>query len=629
MPQADWGKVRMRRIIFFLSRRARVLPLLFIVIGLALVHLYLWSVKLNTPYNISILFGGVLAQSIGILLLVLPLLFSPQKSVNREFFLLCVLVMSFSVTYMRVTRFPIPFQADIVWEFQTASVSQDSWNPELSIGPSPPGDTGYMDTGLIPLYYYLSSLSVTVFPAMVSRVLGIDLFNLFRFFMPVIIGFMPLLFFVFIRRFLGEAPVTYLSVALMPLILFFPFSIVSNVTFRSAIAIFMLYTLLCLLTRRDRGALSLAVLLGFGVVSAHYTVGYFTAFLLASSLLVSIVPRRLFPQEKQLSLLFFKIEVRWRARPLAKTLFLVAFLTLMFGWQVYVGWFLNAQHVDAVFYYVTHLWQISLATEASYAISSPRGPIVSAWFDLQLSLITVGALMGFCDYLKGKLREAESTWILTGCVLGVYILASTLLHNVQHFNIFVENWRAVCYSLPFVMSFLALSLVRLGRGKRIILVALFILLMLPMNIMLPSHEHDIMFHHGSTLPVKTTIQPYNVWGRGEADMVAADWIGQQIGTHEFVQADSVSYFQMSLGPIPAGRFIRDWPPKLVPYTQSHVRYLVVHDIFMKYGVWYVTYTNRTSIFTIYDPSLTFNSTIGELVYHNGAQALFMRTREEI
>jgi len=623
----------MRKMTLFLSRRGRVLPLLSIVIGSALVHLYLWSVRLNTPYNIGVLFGGVFAQSIGVLLLVFPLLFSPKKAVNREFFLICVLVMSFSVTYLRVSRFPIPFQADQVWEFQTASVSQDLWNPDLAVAPSPPGDPGHMGTGLIPLYNYIDCLSVTVFPTMASHVLEIDLFNLFRFFMPVIVGLMPLLFFVSVRRFLGEGPVTYLSVALTPLILFFPFSVSTSFTFRSATAIFMFYTLVYFLIRRDRVALLLAVLLGFGIVPAHYTVGYFTAFLLASSLLVSIVPRRLFPLEKQLSLvffkIFFKIDVRWRAHPLARTPFLVAFLTLMFGWQAYLGWFVYAKHVDAVLYYFTHVWQISLATEASYAISSPRGPIVSAWFDLQLLLITAGALMGFYNHLKGKLQEDESAWILAGCVLGVYIVASTLLQNVQHLNIFLEGWRAISYSLPFVMSFLALSLVKLGRGKRIILVALFILLMLPMNMMLPSHEHDIMFHHSSTLPVKTTIQPYNVWARGEADMVAADWIGRQIGTREFVQVDSVSYFQMCLGPIPAGRFIRDWPPKLYPVTQSRVRYLVVHDIFMKYGVWYITYTNRTSIFTIYDPSLTFNSTIGELVYHNGAQALFVRTGDEI
>ena len=152
--------------------------------------------------------------------------------------------------------------------------------------------------------------------------------------------------------------------------------------------------------------------------------------------------------------------------------------------------------------------------------------------------------------------------------------------------------------------------------------------MLPMNLMLPSHEQDPTFHPDSMLSPETRAKWYSHWARGQADMAAANWIGKYIYAYEFIQVDNIGYKQMALGPVPMGRMERWRPPTLIPTAISEkigmrpIHYLVVHDLYLEHGIWLQIYTNRTYSLTVYDSSRLLEDTVPDLVYNNYAQALF-------
>lgn len=590
-----------------LSSRMRVLPLLFIVVGAIVMHLYLYYVRLKESVDVSILFGGVFLQSIGFLLLIFPLLFYPKKAVNKEFFMMCVLALSFSITLIDLTRFPIPFHTDAKSEYLAASVTKDLWNPGLASQLIPSGGP-YAIKGTLGLYDFIGCLSVTIFPAIVSNVIGMDVTNLFTFFYPVIVALMPLSFFIVIRRFLGDSVITYLSAALIPPYLAFSEGYIQ--AYRSAVAVFMLYVLVYCMTMKNRKSGLLAGLLGFGVVTAHLTVGYFGVMLFAFFLL-SGIPRRLLE----------RLKLQWRSERVVNPFFFAGFVMMVLAWAWYANVFIFTEHVHRILFYLTEgLREMSSTPEAGYIAGIGGEPILTAWFDLEFLLIGVGALIGLYMVLKGRLSKAESTWIICGCGGIGYILATAFLNTRSNFGPFVEPPRAIIYLLPFAASFLALSLLKMRRRYLKFLVILFIALMLPMNMMLPSHEKSLIFHASSALTPERLAIYGTSFALEEAYVTGANWIRQQIGTDEFIRVDSVGYAQMIYGLYPPGRMDISSIVELIPGTA--IRYLVAHDIYLKYGVWYLISGNRTMASMIYDPNSLLQNTVIDFVYNNNAMSLF-------
>jgi len=582
--------------------------------GSAITHLYLYSVRVNSPFDIQLLFFGVFSLSIGAVLLVLPYLFHSEVTVSKEFFILCVIALSFSVNYMYVSRFPIPFNTDSSKEYVAAYVTRDSWNPELLVIQPPPEEKGYFG-GMLSFRDYIGCLSVTILPTVASKITGLSLFNIFSLFYPAIVSILPLAFFVLIRRFFKDNALTYLSTVLIPLYLVFNYGFMRN--FRSSVSIYILYLVLFCSTVGGNVRWTIMILLSFGAISGHQTVGYFGALLIASLILYKMLQR-----------LLRRFNSRASIAELFKPHFLFAYLAILLGWMVYVQWYECVGHTERLLNYFLEVFRRpSISREAGYIVSSRRGWILTAWFDLEFLLIGLGCLMGLYGFVKGNLDELKSAWVLCGCNVIVYILLSVFLRAT--FNPYMEPNRALIYSVPFSMSFLALLLIKIGRSHLRVLALLFVALMIPMNMLLPSHDTDLMFHPESELPIGIAAAWSTNFALREARYAAANWIFDKVGEYEFIQVDSVSYGVLNFVPFSSNRLERYRPPELISEMESRergwrtIRHLVVSDLYLKHGMWYQLRTDETTVITFCDPKILLENTLANLVYNDLSLALFL------
>jgi len=596
--------------------------------GSLLVHSYLYNVDIN-PFHIEFLFLGVIVQSTSLLWLLSPILTGSKRSISPTLFMSCILMFSFSMSYATVTRFGTVYGSDVQREFKDAlaTIANERWDPYLT----PPG---YIS----PAYKYTNVLSITIFPLILKEVTGLGVEQLFVFFMPAIIALLPLFAFVTIRRFLGESPVIFLSIALMPQIFFF---YVLRDLYRSALIMPSLLLMMYCLSRGTRKDTMLGLLFSLSVASGHYTLVYFSNILLLSSILAPPIFRRLFPKSDKVA--------RIKVGTISSGQFIACFLVQIL-WLAYISAPVFFYHVQQGFNLVNQLLSFvyERRAETGYVLTSPRGPIITMWFDMQFVLMGVGGLLGMIECARGRIKcRSEFTWILTCCSL----IGFTLLVSISTLSIYLQVERIISYYLLWLSSAMAISLIRIRRSRFKAFTLVFLLLILPMNMLLPDHSNDMMYHPANHLAPRIQADYYGrivtAEGKGVAKWmesylaVSPEFMkGALPGYHrEFVTMDTIGWQVSNWNTLSTQTFLRVSYPTfriLGSVPSTYAPNLLLHNLFVKDGMWISTIELAdvgyavTGEFRLY-PAVKITSTSlfeesgNSIVYSNGVFTLLHRS----
>ncbi|MCW3999780.1 MAG: hypothetical protein NWE93_06040 [Candidatus Bathyarchaeota archaeon] len=476
-----------------------------LLIGAISTHIYLLSIRLDQPIAIFVLLFGVAAQSAGILLAI-ELIF--RKLISERFFFFCVLILSLSVIFMQVTRFAVPFYSDTTLEYANAlTVSQATvWDPSNTFLP------------------YNSYLSTTIFPTVLSQVLGLSVFSIFSWIFPIIISFLPLIFAAAIIKYFGASHISYLSVGLIPMFFFFQ-EYIQNL--RSTIAIIFLFLVILTLAMSSKKSIILTALFGLGLAFSHFTVGYFSIVILTTFLLSPLISK-----------IFKTQSIHLGKKAITKVSII---LIELFVWSIYIGVHVTGWNLTE-FSNFLGTWvsgSAGLSSWGAWAGGSPRGPIVTGWFDLQFILIGLGALLLLytcCSHSK----KGVPSWALAACVSITLIIAVMYLPG---FGRLLGLERLMLYTLPFLIISLT-SVLLLIRQRIKIVFFIFIFMMLSMNMMLPSHEIDVLYHPVGSLSLERQAATARIT---DSDIMASLSISNYMpATDQLIGADSLSYTSMLL-----------------------------------------------------------------------------------
>jgi len=226
------------------------------------------------PLWILLLSLGVTVSSVGI---------RPHRAIFGP----VLFVTSFCLMNIYWLRFGAILGSDLIREYDVAYIATRQ---------------GLTDS-LIANRRYASTLSMTLLPAMVTQVTGIDTLDLFRWLFPFVIALVPLALFLFLRQIIGAE-----LAALSSIIYAFDYTTLTlgPLLYREGVAkllaLLWLWSLVRLYKRSERGHFLLSVVLMMGFVTAHYTASYFFSAVIVLLLVLPSLWKRVFRSSSQKSL---------------------------------------------------------------------------------------------------------------------------------------------------------------------------------------------------------------------------------------------------------------------------------------------------------------------------------------
>ncbi len=552
------------------------------IMGTIITLTYLSRVPSTSPLSIDFLFLGVFLESFGMVIVLWPAV-TGKSNVNIKLFLLCLLILSASIAYMNTARFSLPTGSDTQTEFKTAYIVSY---------------LGHWDPSSIWISRYMGTLSVTIYPLIVTTIMGITTLDVFRIIFPMLLTTLPLLGFIAMRKYLGDSPLTYLSAALLPQIFFFPY--LQNMD-RSIVALIAFLSILIIFNRNDKGSVIIASLLSFALISSHYTVAYFALVVFLSLLLLPRLFAKLLRQQINSRFLSAK--------------FLVVYVIVLFFWITFV--FLGM---------TTDIWSLYLSfssliqgqthflAEVTYTLSSPRGPILTAWFDIEFLLIGIGGILALLSVLRNKVSSSlAKAWMLAGGLLVLFVVTISLIPNLGST---IDPDRLISYSLPFFASFIALSLLSLPKKRFTVPIILcFLLLMLPMNLLLPNYSADIRYLPERSLSPQRQLVYRTTFALAETGRTATQWMDSHTPLGNYLVATDL------VGGLTISTYMLNTSFTLNP---TGGQFLLLSYLYLDYGLWGTTYWRGVTQLPIQEPSTMLCDSNLDFVYSNRDYSVAIR-----
>jgi len=573
----------MNRLSLFLFTK---LPPILIALGAVMFHLYLYRVDSRPSLSISVLFLGIFMQSTGLTLLLLPTIFKLNVRIDTRFFLLSIAIFTISTCYMRASRFEVPYGSDVLRELNNAKAVAlaGRWDPVW---------TGWTLGILAPAYKYLGTLSVTIYPNLVTEVLGLNnLETYFRLFAPSIGVFYLLSIYLFIHDFFGDSPVTYISITLVPQILFF--SRLLDMT-RSAMGLIGMYLMMHCLRKRDQRSYGVAVLLALLVISSHYTLAYFSFFILLTFVIL----------HRPFEIIASSAGKKLHAETFGRS-FIPFFFIASLAWFIYCNLPLFSWHVQQLETFIRLLVSFSFSgptrrVESYYVFSSPRGTLITAWFDLQFGLMAIGGLIALVGSLRGRFSSRQVTFILSACSSLALI---TIIAMVPHFSIYLQLDRTISHFLVLLCGLIAVALLELN-GRARLLVVIFLLPTLSMNLMLPDHANDIFYHPASELTPERTLDYYSCTLVPPSGVAVGDYIQSHqpsttgypisfpghmvpddvVGRFQPIVTDTAGLITLMRTAISTENIFQENVPSFYVTAFRRVHYMLLTYLYVKNGLW--------------------------------------------
>ena len=496
-----------------------------------------------------------------------------------------MILLSFSVTFMQVVRFPVSFSSDALVEYQTAIHQSASWNPANTLFQGDAFDV---------------YLSVTILPQMISQTLGVPLFVVFDVVLMGVVALMPFLFYVTISKYFGNGKITCLAIALVPQFLFYQDY---TQTFRASLALVFLFLLLySLRVPGTRGSI-LTLLFGAGLAFSYFVVAYFG---LALCILFYLYPYIVKPFRWKQQRIVTGYRVLLIGVEVALWAFFVGLTEV--GWELGQLLALLASWMSGV---------SSLSVFSSYPSGSALGSVVTAWLDLEFVLIGVGALLAIYYVIRHDRDDMglSGPWVLAGTLGLAAILATVYVPGV---GALLGLARLLIYSIPFLMIFLAFSLLQVNEHAKFVFVA-FILLMLPMNLFLPAYQLEPMTYPTSSLPATRILANANrplteaqvvgaLFIAREANLVQTDVGVDSIAGASLLFAGSINWLtSVNIVTVPDGKL------------DTQVKYFAFSNVLLDSGLFSTTVSSAgsVSIFTARINTTVLSDNLS-IVYNDGS-----------
>jgi uncharacterized membrane protein len=570
--------------------------LIMLLVGAIITHLYLYMVDVSTlPFFVLII--GIGIQSASFLILTYKTKTSNNKF-SPYYYIFYILVLSISIVFMKNTRFQV-WGTDILEE---KNVAKNTFSNQ------------YWNTTLIKSSNFVSSLEVTILPAILAEITGMSIDAIFNTIMAGIVASIPVFLFLIIHSITNNRDVAFLSSALFAQNYFF-FTIYPNIIKYCFAILFMLLTIYSYVIARVKGKkyVLLGVLFSLGVVISHYT----TILLFAYILLFFII-------------LWFLYKSLWKhqlRKQLFSYIYLVMYLTIAFSWLIFIAY----PTFNMIFYNVGRKILASLLS-ANFGIKSPtiqyslnppqyRDLSVTVWFDLQNVAIGFSAFLAFVGLVRGKIGKGEDEWTIMGLASIILVIIWVLLPG---FSTKVYPERILSFSMLFSSYFLASFLSKcMKKGKLLVqfIVAVFLILMLPMNLMLPSHGTDPLFHSVSSFTPERALNLQSTGYRTDTDKVIVNWVVKYIKISKPIYVDYKGKYTSILSPFPhVSLFIYSQYPNSAPDS-----FIFLHILYIEYNLWAfgslsVINFNRSidsSIFFQPPYDIVYDSAENKLAFHPG------------
>jgi uncharacterized membrane protein len=389
-----------------------------------------------------------------------------------------MLLASFSYSFLLASRFNLLAGSDGLVEQRLASIVHDLTHSSIS----GMGQYAYGE-------FYSSCLSDTVLAPVLAEVTGMSIGNIFRIISSTLVALLPLFYFLVVKKWVKDERITYLSTAIVPFLYILNFPYLEAL--RLLTSEICLMTLLLLLGRYKKEALLLIPLASFGVVSNYYNLGFFTPLLVALLLFSPMILLKAFKMRHVV-----KSQKEETFQPDSSTMILLQCVAITLIWLMYVySRFGNnlRQLWDSLF-----SLQGSYPRDLSYTYSFPRGVAITIFQDIQFVLMAIGGLMAIVDTLRGGPHPyVRKAWMLTGFTM-LALEAIAIIH--PQLSSTTGTLRVVSYAPVFMSVFMAMALTRVKRNKLgMVFVVVFILFILPMNMMLTDEQVDLRYNPSNVI----------------------------------------------------------------------------------------------------------------------------------
>jgi len=491
-----------------------------------------------------------------------------------------------SMAFTRLSRYAGYSGADFVKE---ASVLQNTLS------------SGYWNPGLGNASNYQSSLAITILPTITSGIIHVSGSTTFLFQTFFLLAFLPLALHPVINSVTRNFNLaTFSSLLLAQNWFFYGQHLIGKTEAALVLCVLSVY---CLMHRNVSFRL-LGIFFSLGVAMSHYTISLFLVFILFSYFALSKI---LVPIFQHLPIFRKASPITIRIPPILASVVLMT-LWLAFAAPLVLPTLSSSSQQALVS--VSNLLSGSKRVDTSLAISSSAGPIVTTWFDLQNGLIGLGGLLMLNRYRRGLVPESLASWSLIGLYL-VGLLGAWIV--LPYLSVNIESTRILNMIIPFVTVYLGILLLRIVRHPSkltTIFVLSLILLMVPMNLMLPNQERNSLYHTVGDLPLDKQVDATTTIPTA-SNYAVADWATRYLSYNSTVEVDSVGrYVLTTASPFPASlNFAQeDFPP--YPFH----RYSLLSSYFVNDDLWSTTILGATVYVPGQDPSNWFSQPTHNVLY---------------
>ncbi|MDH5266419.1 MAG: hypothetical protein OEW62_01930 [Candidatus Bathyarchaeota archaeon] len=575
-----------------------VVNLFTVITGVVLIWFYLSGLRLgNENVSIILLFFGVFLCTIS---MVFSYIFSTKEKLAK-FSLFSLYILSYCLLTIYSFRYYF-FGSDLAGEYTIASIADtsNSWPISLlAVGWGPRAGR------------YASSLSVSVLPIILSKVIGIDLLQLFKFVMPAIGAFVPVVLYLLIAEVYRDRKLAFLGAMLFAISHLQVFML--SYMFRRQVGhLFSVLGLLVIFKAHNiKDATIWKALLALffgGIVLSNYYIADWAFLLFLGILLAPIAAKILRRKMKQDGLI-----LSWK-------MFLL-YCGIAAGWLWFAANIIFMEHLSnlqksislVIQYGPQYLWKV--VTTGKFLPSTPGGTtvqegltgsaILNIWYYFVVLLPGVGWLYALIRK-KNNIKEIA--------LLSWFFLAFPYF--------FYESFYGVIgSSAPFATGFLvfsvftAISVHRSSWKKRsqkifAIFSIMLIAVSLPLNLSLVNNQ-VLHFHPETEIsPQVRAIQ----WDISFGDMKFVNWFQNFVPSEEAITVDDRGFNLLMV----ANHLNKEHQS----YPRFMIRsiFLIATSSFVQHGVWH-TYVWGFSTRNVSSSVMIANNSI---VYCDGNTFLLMQ-----
>ena len=578
--------------VIFLEK-GHLLGLFLALLGSGLLQYYLLNVDL---LSIWLLVSSAIIAAVGVLLSFRSI---EVAKGNKNYAILTICITYFSLVIIPFVRFNSLSGNDMLFEFMAAqNTLAHGWNTLSSL------QSWYVGASHLG---YMSGLSITVLPVMITKITGLNMVFVFKFVLSGIIATTPLLIYLTVKETFRNSKLAVLSSIIFSEF-YYSFQSISVQGARQSIAIlfvlFSLFVIAKLLNKnRCRSYFLLLPLFLFGIVFSHYTITYLSIVLFLSFTIIST----LLSKNKLIRNVF---KVNFHEIPF--TLHLLQFVSAIFI-VLSLIWFLAvpSSRLQIDLHNIMSLSQgRSLpafdTVSTQYISGSPLGPWIDYWLYFGVILIIVGYLF----LLFSKKDARISLFLISGGMFFALILASFVIPNF--WAIYGGFLRSYITGYFVLCTFAAVALLAFDKKLRGLLLPAFLILSLPMGLLLPANERYVLYHPEETVsPTVAIAQNYVT----DSEFAASVWVKNYVPVGEQISTDYRGAVNMYYANHP---MLTVNPPTFPDYYYSS-SYLYLTHFAVSYGLWLTPLTEQVD-------NIDVNSIIAcnNIIYDDGNMVLSNR-----